>query len=269
MCVFSYVRAWRAVALFCALLLQLLAPGPLVAGPLELHQLIAAANLRSEPFGAATRVVAEGGLYEKWSGVQAKLADEERIITACRNDRAHCTDKAAITFLNIVDAARERDGLARLGEINRAINLAIRPMSDLANYGEVDVWASPLATLARGAGDCEDYAIAKMAALKAAGVRSEDLRLVILRETARPEDHAVLAVRLNERWLVLDNRMLVMLRDTQVANYRPIFVIDDVGVRAYRNDAAPLQVLPPVPLQVQPYAQDVAYLISAQVNAAS
>jgi len=115
--------------------------------------------------------------------------------------------------------------------------------------------------LTRGAGDCEDYAIAKMAVLKAAGVPSEDLRLVILRETRRAEEHAVLAVRLNERWIVLDNRMLVMLADTEVANYCPIFVADQAGVRAYRND--------PAPLPAEPYAQDVAYLVSAQADAAS
>jgi len=254
-------RTSRVLGLLFALLLGPLAPRPLIAGPLDLHQLVGAANVRSEPFGPATRVVAEGGLYDKWSGVQAKLDVEQTIIAACRSDRAHCTNKAAITFLNIVEAARARDGLARLGEVNRAINLAIRPMSDLANYGEVDVWASPLMALTRGAGDCEDYAIAKMAVLKAAGVPSEDLRLVILRETRRAEEHAVLAVRLNERWIVLDNRMLVMLADTEVANYCPIFVADQAGVRAYRND--------PAPLPAEPYAQDVAYLVSAQADAAS
>jgi predicted transglutaminase-like cysteine proteinase len=201
--------------------------------------------------------------------VQAKLDAEQRIIAACRDDRAHCTSKAAIIFLAIVDAAREREGLARLGEINRAVNLAIRPMSDLANYGEVDVWSSPLATLARGAGDCEDYAIAKMAALKAAGVPSEDLRLVILHDSAHGEDHAVLAVRLDGRWLVLDNRMLVMRADNQITNYQPTFVADDAGVRAYRNDAEPPQLQPQVWPQVRPYEQDVAYLISAQAAAAS
>jgi predicted transglutaminase-like cysteine proteinase len=259
MCVFSRTRLWRVVALFVAVVL--LSPEQLFASSLELHRLVAAANFRSEPFGFATRVVTEGGLHDKWSGVQSKLDEEQRIITACRDDRAHCTSRAAIIFLSIVDGAREREGLARLGEINRAINLAIRPMSDLANYGEVDVWSSPLTTLTKGAGDCEDYAIAKMAALKAAGIPSEDLRLVILRETVRAEDHAVLAVRLEERWLVLDNRMLVMLSDTQIRNYLPIFVVDDAGVRAYRNDGtAPL-----VPF----YAQDMVYLISAQADAAS
>ena len=124
---------------------------------------------------------------------------------------------------------------------------------------------APLATLARGAGDCEDYTIAKMAALKAAGVPSEDLRLVILHDSAHGEDHAVLAVRLDGRWLVLDNRMLVMRADNEITNYQPIFVADDTGVRAYRNGAAPPQVW----AQARSYEQDVAYLISAQAAAAS
>lgn len=255
---FAGLRALRVVVGCVALIV----PMPLVASTLELHQLVGAANLRADPFGVVTRVVGQGGLFDKWSGVKAKLEDEERVLAACRDDRAHCTNKGAAKFLAIVDAARGREGLARLGEINRAINLAIRPMSDLANYGEVDVWSSPLATLNRGAGDCEDYAIAKMAVLKEAGVPAEDLRLVILRETARAEEHAVLAVRLERRWLVLDNRMLVMLPDTQIANYRPIFVADDAGVRAYRNDAPVVEPLPT-------YTQDIAYLISAQAGAAT
>jgi predicted transglutaminase-like cysteine proteinase len=257
---YSRARAWRAALVLLAA--ALLAPASVVAGPLQLHQLVGAPNLHSEPFGLVTRAVADGGLVDKWNGVRAKLDGEQREIAACRDDRPHCTNGAVIRILAIVDVARERDGLARLGEINRAVNLAIRPMSDLANYGEEDVWASPLMTLTRGAGDCEDYAIAKMAALKAAGIRSEDLRLVILRATARAEDHAVLAVRLQERWVILDNRTLVMLSDSQLANYRPTFVIDEAGVRAYRNDPAPAPLL-----QVQPYEQDIAYLISAQADA--
>ena len=38
-------------------------------------------------------------------------------------------------------------------------------MSDLAQYGEIDVWSSPLLTFTTGRGDCEDYAIAKFVAL--------------------------------------------------------------------------------------------------------
>jgi hypothetical protein len=74
-----------------------------------------------------------------------------------------------------VDNAKAREGRAQIGEINRAINLAIHPMSDLAQYGEIDVWSSPLLTFTTGSGDCEDYAIAKFVALRQAGISPEGL----------------------------------------------------------------------------------------------
>jgi predicted transglutaminase-like cysteine proteinase len=43
-------------------------------------------------------------------------------------------------------------------------------VSDLAQYGVTELWASPLTTFAAGAGDCEDYAIAKYVALRQAGM---------------------------------------------------------------------------------------------------
>ncbi len=130
---------------------------------------------------------------------------------------------------------RAREGRARLGEINRAINLAIRPMSDLAQYGKIDVWSSPLVTFAHGAGDCEDYAIAKFVALRLAGIAPDDLRIVVMRDTIGGEDHAVAAARLDGRWLMLDNRRMAMVEDAYVRNYRPLFVIDHYGVMQYAD----------------------------------
>ena len=111
-------------------------------------------------------------------------------------------------------------------------------MSDLAQYGQIDVWTSPLATLGRGAGDCEDYAIAKFVALRRAGIAADDLRIVIMRDTIRGEDHAVAAARLDGHWLTLDNRRMAMVEDSDVRNYRPTFVIDQHGVMRYAD--APL-----------------------------
>src|SRR6266568_3048315 len=106
-----------------------------------------------------------GAWREKWLGVERKLDDERVQLALCDGDRDRCVSPAALQFLAIVDNAKAREGRARLGEINRAINLAIRPMDDLAQHGAIDVWSSPLVTFANGAGDCEDYAIAKFVAL--------------------------------------------------------------------------------------------------------
>ena len=175
-------------------------------------------------------------MRDKWLGVQHRLDDEMVQLALCEGDRENCVSPAALQFLAIVDTAKTREGRARLGEINRAINLAIRPMSDLAQYGQIDVWTSPLATLAKGAGDCEDYAIAKYVALRRAGVAADDLRIVIMHDTMRGEDHAVAAARLDGHWLTLDSRRMAMVEDSDVRNYRPTFVIDQHDVMRY-NDA--------------------------------
>lgn len=189
----------------------------------------------AEPFGLFASTLTSGPLREKWLGVQRRLEDEMVQLALCEGDRDGCASPAALEFLDIVEAAKDRVGRARLGAINRAVNLAIRPVSDLAQYGQIDVWASPLATLARGAGDCEDYAIAKFVALRRAGVASDDLRIVIMHDPVRGEDHAMAAARLDGRWLTLDNRHMTMVEDVQLPNYRPIFLIEAAGVKRYRD----------------------------------
>ena len=92
---------------------------------------------------------------------------------------------------------------------------------------------SPLVTFSHGAGDCEDYAIAKFVALHQAGISSDDLRIVIIRDTIRGEDHAVAAARLDGHWLALDNRRMAMVEDDNLRNYRPLFVIDHYGLMQY------------------------------------
>lgn len=186
-----------------------------------------------EPFGVFAFRISGGRLREKWLGVQRELDAELVQLALCDGDRAGCVSPAALRFHAIVDRAKAREGRARLGEINRAINLAIHPMSDLAQYGEIDVWGSPLLTFTTGRGDCEDYAIAKFVALYQAGIPLEDLRIVIMRDTIRGEDHAVTAARLDDRWLTLDNRRMAMVEDAHIRNYRPLYVIDQYGVLQY------------------------------------
>jgi predicted transglutaminase-like cysteine proteinase len=226
-------RAWRAGIVACGLAwfgaTDLRAETPEPSAPVEMP-------LQSpEPFGLVASSLSSGGLLDKWTSVQRRLDDEMVQLALCEGDRDGCVSPAAQKFLDIVDAARSREGRARLGEINRAINLAIRPISDLAQHGQIDVWMSPLATLARGGGDCEDYAIAKFVALRRAGLAPDDLRIVVLRDTIHGEDHAVAAVRLDGRWLTLDNRRMAMVEDADVRNFRPTFVISQHGVMRYAD----------------------------------
>jgi predicted transglutaminase-like cysteine proteinase len=239
--IFGHSHAWRVVVLAWGMVWF----GPaadLTAGTLISPGAMDLIRKSAEPFGLFVSKVSAGALREKWLGVERKLDDERVQLALCDGDREHCVSPAALQLLAIVDNARARDGRARLGEINRAINLAIRPMSDLAQYGEIDVWSSPLDTFATGAGDCEDYAIAKFVALRLAGVSADDLRIVVMRDTVNGEGHAVAMARLDQHWLTLDNRRMAMVEDTDVRNIRPLFVIDQNDVMKY-VDTAPVMVL--------------------------
>lgn len=157
---------------------------------------------------------------QKWEAAASAIERDMAILARCRMEADGCPS-AALAFLAFVDAVRGKEGRTRLGEVNRAINLAIRYRSDAARH-QADAWASPLATLAAGEGDCEDYAIAKYMVLREAGVSPDDLRLVLVRDTRLKEDHAVLAARLEDRWLVLDNRHFLLLEDRDASNYQPL-----------------------------------------------
>lgn len=186
----------------------------------------------SEPFGLPSSPAPAGAFSAKWAELQSRLDAEQNVLAGCRSGQGVCPS-AAHEFLHIVEAGRHRQGRAQLGEINRAINLSIRPVSDLSQYGVDDYWASPLATLSSGGGDCEDYAIAKYVALQEAGVMPDDLRLVIVRDLRRQATHAVVAVHRDGEWLLLDNRTLVMLDADVARDYYPLFVLDHRGVRAF------------------------------------
>ena len=170
-----YARAWRAGIIACGLAwfgpVDLRAETPEPSAPAELIQRSA------EPFGLAASSLPSGGLRDKWLGVQRRLDDEMVQLALCEGDRDGCVSPAALKFLDIVDAARSREGRARLGEINRAINLAIRPMSDLAQHGQIDVWtlaarnARAWRRRLRGLCDCE---IRRLAPRRPRARRSQD-----------------------------------------------------------------------------------------------
>jgi predicted transglutaminase-like cysteine proteinase len=179
---------------------------------------------------------AEGSLKAKWRTARERMRHEQHLISLCRANPAACPSDAATLFMAIIDAARLREGRALLGEVNRAINLAVRPVSDEKRFGG-DNWTSPLVTLSSGQGDCEDYAIAKLAALWASGIAEKDTRLVIVHDPRAREDHALAMVRLDGQWLALDNRRFTLIEAAHLT-YQPLFAIGGDTVRAFADRAS-------------------------------
>jgi predicted transglutaminase-like cysteine proteinase len=186
----------------------------------------------SEPFGLKTLPWFSGDIFEKWTKVNAAINADRNVLARCRKNTTDCPP-AARKFLAVIAAGLEQTGRARVGVINRAINLAIEHMSDLEQWGVDERWSPPLETFATGRGDCEDYAIAKFVALTEAGVPAEDVRLVVVHDRTANDGHAVAAVHVDDGWVLLDNRWLTLVDDDKMHRMIPLFVIDQSGVRTY------------------------------------
>jgi predicted transglutaminase-like cysteine proteinase len=182
-------------------------------------------------FGMETEPVASGAILEKWTSVKADLAQEFETLARCRAN-GPCP-AAAQRLIDISATGAHRSGRARVGLINRAVDLAISPVSDETQWGIPDHWSAPFETLQSNRGDCEDYAIVKYAALLEAGLSEDDVKIVIVRNVLPDEDHAEVAARVDGRWLILDNRTLTLVRDTDVTRAIPEYVLDREGVRRF------------------------------------
>lgn len=107
----------------------------------------------------------------------------------------------------LISEGRSESDWDRLHIVNDFINRNISFLSDQQHYGRLDYWATPVESLGAGAGDCEDYAIAKYFALRAMGVPDEKLRLMYVRALVQNEPHMVLVYfeQPDQYPLVLDN----------------------------------------------------------------
>jgi predicted transglutaminase-like cysteine proteinase len=192
----------------------------------------AAPAIGTEPFGLFTFRAPESVLWRKWRGIEADITKEQAVLEHCRTNAEPCPSYAA-QFLRLIHAVKAQSGRGQLEEANRAVNVAIRYVSDFAQHGEADRWSAPLATFATGKGDCEDYAIAKYVALSEAGFPREELRLVLVRDRAVRQDHAVLAARLDGHWLILDSRRSDLMDDVDATSFTPLFAINHRGVQLF------------------------------------
>ena len=182
-------------------------------------------------FAMDTEPVATGELPEKWHRVEAMMAQDFVVVAQC-----HSNGPCPVAAQRLIDISAEgarQSGRARVGLINRAANLAISPVSDEMQWGVADHWSDPFETLRSNRGDCEDYAIVKYAALQLAGIPKDDVKIIILRNVFPSETHAAVATRVDGQWLILDNRTLTLVRDTEVTRAIPEFVLDHEGVKRF------------------------------------
>lgn len=120
----------------------------------------------------------------------------------------------------------------QLKVVNLFFNHQLRYQEDIDLWHEVDYWATPIESLWKGAGDCEDYAIAKYFSLRRLGVSADKLRITYVKALRQNRAHMVLTYYSSPEAmpLVLDSLVDPILPASQRQDLLPVYSFNGEGL---------------------------------------
>lgn len=137
-----------------------------------------------------------------------------------------------VAWEELIARDRSRGDREKLEKVNRFFNERLRFDNDFEVWGIEDYWATPIEFLAKGAGDCEDFAIAKYFTLKATGVDDDKLRITYVKALRYNIHHMVLTYYSDPEAepLVLDNLVDTIDRASKRNDLVPILSFNGSGL---------------------------------------
>lgn len=140
-----------------------------------------------------------------------------------------------VAWRRLIEESRALPDADKLTKVNAFFNRRMLFESDLVVWQQEDYWATPLEFIGRGAGDCEDFAIAKYITLQMLGIGNERLRLIYVRAKSGATAtlaHMVLGFypQPTEEPLILDNLISSVRPASQRSDLAPIFSFNGDGL---------------------------------------
>ncbi|WP_068417368.1 transglutaminase-like cysteine peptidase [Labrenzia sp. OB1] len=197
---------------------------PLEKASRQIIELPAANTADAKPtllFGSLGKPVALSPVTKRWTRALDEIRSDGEGSAAGRNSfRAYTA---------ILEQVKEQRRGLQIPKVNYMVNRVLAYRDDARLWKTGEYWASPVESLTRRAGDCEDYAILKYALLRDLGVEDKDMRIVVLRDTAARQHHAVLSVRHEGNWLILDNRFSRVRFERDLPHYQVLYSVNAAG----------------------------------------
>jgi predicted transglutaminase-like cysteine proteinase len=143
-----------------------------------------------------------------------------------------------IDWQRLLQDSRELTVADKLRRVNEFFNRRVQFLSDDEVWGQGDYWATPMETLARGKGDCEDFTIAKYFTLLTLNIPVDQLRLIYVKAriggpaSSIVQAHMVLAYypSPDAEPLVLDNLITDIRPATRRPDLQPVFSFNSQGI---------------------------------------
>ena len=141
---------------------------------------------------------------------------------------------------SMIQSSKNEKILTQLKNVNDFFN-KIKYVSDLRHWKKKDYWATPFEFMGSGAGDCEDYAIAKYFSLRKLGVPDDKLRITYVsyrRSNSKYEQaHMVLTYfhKPGATPIVLDNINKKLQLATKRTDLKPVYSFNADGLWQAKN----------------------------------
>ncbi len=132
----------------------------------------------------------------------------------------------------LIQTSKMLSDKAKLKKVNDFFNQQIQFVDDIYLWGANDYWATPMEFLFQGAGDCEDYSIAKYFTLMEMGVDEKKMRITYVKALNLNQAHMVLTYFSTPRAVpvVLDNLISDIKMATKRTDLLPVYSFNGAGL---------------------------------------
>ena len=132
----------------------------------------------------------------------------------------------------LMQTAKSLPEQQKLKRVNEFFNQQINFVDDIYLWGVNDFWATPMEFLTQGAGDCEDFSIAKYFTLIELGVAEEKMRITYVKALKLNQAHMVLTYFPSPRAvpLVLDNLIPEIKLSSKRTDLLPVYSFNGSGL---------------------------------------
>jgi len=165
-------------------------------------------------------------------------------ITKIKKKYGKKAERRVLLWDKMLEKTKGKKTIKKLKSVNDFFN-KIKYLSDIKVWKEDDYWASPFEFMGVGAGDCEDFAIAKYFALRALGVPDEKLKItyVTLKQKNKSIAHMVLNYyhKPSSTPIILDSANKKLQLATKRKDLKPIYSFNASGLWQAKNKTKSLQ----------------------------
>lgn len=173
-----------------------------------------------------------------FTGIYAAGYDFNKLSGLAKQRYGEDAYKNILELQQLITQLRTASEADKLKQINNFFNQKIAYAEDIDLWGSSDYWATPLESIGRQAGDCEDFSIAKYVFLKILNVPNEKLRLTYVRAEIMNLDrtavraHMVLSYYATPQSepLILDSLVPEIMPSSSRKDLTPIFSFNDKGL---------------------------------------